>query len=85
MLQRNRLAVAVIVGFLLVPAAASAQGTIAGVAKDGRTRTKAFADLANAPNFSTILAQSTTYGTTWLQPTGATSGRYIRLGLELTF
>jgi hypothetical protein len=51
----------------------------------GRARTKAFVDLVNAPNFSTILAQSTTYGSTWLQPTGATAGRYVRLGLEFTF
>jgi hypothetical protein len=51
----------------------------------GRTRTKAFVDLVNAPNFSTILAQSTTFGTTWLQPTAATAGRYVRLGLEFTF
>jgi hypothetical protein len=51
----------------------------------GRSRTKAFVDLVNAPNFSTILAQSTTYGGTWLQPTAATAGRYVRLGLEFTF
>jgi hypothetical protein len=51
----------------------------------GRTRTKAFVDLVNAPNFSTILAQSTTFGATWLQPTAATAGRYVRLGLEFTF
>jgi hypothetical protein len=51
----------------------------------GRTRTKAFVDLVNAPNFATILAQSTTYGGTWLQPTAATAGRYVRLGLEFTF
>jgi Carboxypeptidase regulatory-like domain/TonB-dependent Receptor Plug Domain len=51
----------------------------------GQARTKAFVDLVNAPNFSTILAQSTTYGSTWLQPTAATAGRYVRLGLEFTF
>ena len=51
----------------------------------GRARTKAFVDLVNAPNFSTILAQSTTYGSTWLQPTAATAGRYVRLGVEFTF
>jgi hypothetical protein len=51
----------------------------------GRARTKAFVDLVNATNFSTILAQSTTFGSTWLQPTAATAGRYVRLGMELTF
>ena len=51
----------------------------------GRTRTKAFVDLVNAPNFATILAQSATYGGTWLQPTAATAGRYVRLGMEFSF
>ena len=51
----------------------------------GRTRTKAFVDLVNAPNFSTILAQSTTLRQHVVAADGGDGRRYVRLGLEFSF
>ena len=51
----------------------------------GRLRAKAFVDLVNAFNDATILAVSNTFGSTWLNPQAATSGRYVRLGIQTDF
>ena len=51
----------------------------------GRMKAKGFVDMVNALNFSTILAQSNTFGATWQQPTAATAGRYFRIGTEIDF
>lgn len=54
-------------------------------ASSGRLRAKAFVDLVNASNNSTILAVSNTFGSTWLRPQAAASGRYVRLGTQIDF
>jgi len=51
----------------------------------GRRRAKAFVDFVNAINDSTVLSVSNTFGSTWLRPQAATSGRYVRLGTQVDF
>jgi len=51
----------------------------------GRTKTKAFIDMINSTNLSTILADTTTFNASWPQPSAAASPRYLRLGMEFDF
>jgi hypothetical protein len=51
----------------------------------GRYRFQGFADIFNALNAGTVTSVTSTFGGSWLRPTGIMEARYVRLGGQFNF